>query len=390
MGTSRFTQRVVLCGMMLVIAGCLFWAGRSLPEKATHDAWASSSNTEQPGSMDEQFQTPVFGFGTTSPAAIETETPAHNRPPETGQAAPGLEDGTLTHWDASDIIGVNDILFQPETDAANAQQSAAKEAVTAIDLDKLRDYDYLRTQFYIVDADTGLLPSDVDSDTFLAADLTLDTELDGPKVLVFHTHSNEMYADSNPDDPMDGVFGAGALLADILTHQYGLETLHHTGRYDIVDGKSQIPGAYERMEPAITQILRDNPSIQLVIDLHRDGLREGVPPMVTDIDGKRTARIMFLNGMCRLRSQGVLTPVAGLANPYLSENMALSFQLQLEANHLYPNLTRKVYLKAYRYSLHMLPKSMLVEVGAQNNTKAEAFNAMPPLAEVIARVVKGE
>lgn len=342
--------------------------------------------------------TDTVSAANTADASMETETPTDSVPspletpaavtahPDAGPPV-SVEDNP--HWqEIQDIIGVNDIVFQPETDTDNAESSMRKEAVTEFDTEKLYDFEYLRTQFYLVDADTGLLPSDVDVDHFLLTDLTLNMSAEGPKILIFHTHSNEMYADSNPGDLFDGVMGAGARLASLLTEQYGIETLHHTGRYDIVNGKSQIPGAYERMEPAVEQILRENPSIQLVVDLHRDGLREGIPPMVTEINGQQTARIMFLNGMCRLRSNGVLAPVNGLENPYLADNMALSFRLQLTANQLYPNFTRKVYLKAYRYSLNLLPKSILVEVGAQNNTKQEALNAMEPLAEILSQVVK--
>ena len=54
---------------------------------------------------------------------------------------------------------------------------------------------------------------------------------------------------------------------------------------------------------------------------------------------------------------------------------------------LYPGFVRRNYLKTYRYSLHMLPKSLLVEVGAQTNTKEEAMNAMEPLAEILMSVI---
>jgi len=147
-------------------------------------------------------------------------------------------------------------------------------------------------------------------------------------------------------------------------------------------------GAYERMEPYIRQILQDNPSIEIVIDLHRDGLPEGAPPLVTYIDGQRVARIMFVNGLSRrYNSNGVLEAVPWLPNPYLRDNLAFSFQLQLAANSLYPGFARRVYLKAFRYSLHLRPRTILVEIGAQNNTMREAHNAMPHLAAVIADVV---
>ena len=76
-----------------------------------------------------------------------------------------------------------------------------------------------------------------------------------------------------------------------------------------------------------------------------------------------------------------------LANPYIEDNLALSFQMQLAAAEYYPGLTRKIYLKGYRYNLHLKPKSMLVEVGAQTNTFQEALNAMEPLSDILGLVL---
>jgi stage II sporulation protein P len=145
-------------------------------------------------------------------------------------------------------------------------------------------------------------------------------------------------------------------------------------------------GSYERMEPAIRKILQQNPSIEVLIDLHRDGIEKG--KLVTTIDGKPTAKIMFVNGICKTMKDGELTEITSLPNPYLMDNLAFSLQMQLKANELYPGLMRKIYIKPYRYSLHMLPKSLLVEVGANTNTVEEARNAMAPLAKILCEVLK--
>lgn len=288
-----------------------------------------------------------------------------------------------------DLIGIGDIRFQIEQEIM--QESARNHVFTEEDLYRLRDFEYLRTQFFVSDRNTRLLPQDIDIDTAIRADLTIDTSpTPGPRVLIFHTHSTEMFADSDPANPFDGVLGIGAYLAQVLQRDHGIQTIHDTTRYDIVDGRSQIMGSYERMEPYIRQILQDNPTIEVVIDLHRDGVPETMPPLVTYIDGKRVARIMFVNGLSRrYNSDGVLEPVEWLPNPYLRENLAFSFQLQMSANRLFPGFTRRVYLKAFRYSLHLMPRTMLLEVGAQTNTIEEARNAVPFIAEVIADVVLG-
>ena len=78
-----------------------------------------------------------------------------------------------------------------------------------------------------------------------------------------------------------------------------------------------------------------------------------------------------------------------LKNPYIEENLSFSLKLQIEAAKYYPGLMRKIYLKGYRYNLHLKPKALLVEVGAQNNTLQEELNAMEPLADILARVLSG-
>ena len=104
-----------------------------------------------------------------------------------------------------------------------------------------------------------------------------------------------------------------------------------------------------------------------------------------DLQGRPTARFMFFNGLSYLRRQG---EISYLETPYILDNLAFSFQAQVLANEYYPGLTRKIYLKAYRYNMHLCPKSMLVEVGAQTNTLEEAMNAMEPLADIIDKVIK--
>ena len=286
------------------------------------------------------------------------------------------------------LIGLEDIVFIPPAPLAEPR-AANRITLTPEYIRQLNSFDYLVNNIFLVDRYTVLFPSDIDAYAFLYTDFRIDTTVPGPQVLIFHTHSQERFVGSNPLDPMSGVMGVGRTLADILEGQYGINVMHYTGQFDVVDGRSRRQGAYERMEPVIRQILADNPSIQMVIDLHRDGVREGHGPFVTYIDGQRTARIMFFNGLSRQNRGGQITAVPWLPNPYLRENLNLSFQLQLAANQLYPGFARRAYLREFRYSLHMMPTSMFVEVGNQYNTLQEAQRAMGPLASVIATVVLG-
>jgi len=255
----------------------------------------------------------------------------------------------------------------------------ALEKKVIINRGKLQEFDYLRQNFYQVDNTTTVGSDLLDANQLLGKDMTLKQNVDGPQILIYHTHSQEGYKDSIPGDPTTSIVGVGDYLEQLLEQKYGVSVLHHKGVYDLPTRDN----AYSAALPNIEQVLKDNPTIEVVIDLHRDGVAEN-RHLVTEVDGKPTAKIMFFNGLCKTTSQGELTY---LPNPYIADNLALSFQMQLAAEEYYPGLMRKIYLKGYRYNLHMKPKSMLIEVGAQTNTLQEAKNAMEPLANILALVL---
>ena len=260
-------------------------------------------------------------------------------------------------------------------------------SVSAEEMARLRDFSYLRSSYYIIDSRTALLPSDIDAEEALELDFSIKKTTKEPKILIFHTHAHEGFADSDMSKGLsEGIWGAGEELKRILEEEYGIGVLHDDGQYDVVNGKGQITGAYERMEPPIRKILAEHPSIEVCIDLHRDGVGDSTR-LVTNINGRPCAQVMFFNGLCRLNKNGTTQAISGLENPYLKENLAFSLQMKTAADALYPGFSRKIYLNAYRFSLHMLPRSTLIEVGAQTNTKAEIWNSMEPLAKTLASVL---
>lgn len=268
---------------------------------------------------------------------------------------------------------------QPVVGVIDTSMGTATEKKVIINRVKLQDFDYLRQNFYQVDNTTTIGSDQLNVNKLLGKDMTLATDVEGPQILIYHTHSQEGYADSIPGDEATSVVGVGDYLETLLEQKYGIEVLHHKGQYDV----EKRDGAYSNARPDLERILEENPTIEVVIDLHRDGVPETMR-LVTEINGKSTAQIMFFNGLSRTTSKGELDY---LANPYIEDNLALSFQMQLTAAEYYPGFTRKIYLKGYRYNLHLRPKSMLVEVGAQTNTFQEAKNAMEPLADILAKVL---
>ena len=283
------------------------------------------------------------------------------------------------------------ILIQEEENLAEAeiqqdiitQEFIPHEKLAEINTVEFRDFDTFVSNFYTIDTNTLIGSDQLNVDVLESKDMTISRDTEGPQILIFHTHSQEAFADSIEGDTATSIVGIGAYLAQILTEEYGYQVIHHTGEYD----KKSRNDAYSLVLPEIEQILADNPSIQIVIDLHRDGFPEEAAKPVTDIDGRPTAKVMFFNGLSRTKHTG---NISYLYNQYINDNLAFSYQMQKKAAEYYPGLTRKIYLNGYRYNMHLCPKSLLIELGTQLNTVEEARNACEPLAHILHMVISGE
>ena len=250
-------------------------------------------------------------------------------------------------------------------------------------LAQLQDYDFLIKHFYTVHSSTTARREEMDAAVLTGMDLSMKKDPSVPQILIYHTHSQETYADYAAGNKKATVVELGNRLAALLEEK-GYQVLHDTTSYDMAAGKLDRNHAYNYALDGIMGILQKYPSIQVVLDLHRDGVKESLH-MVRTVNGKATAPIMFFNGM----SQTPEGEIEYLKNPYKTENLAFSLQMQLLAEEEYPDLTRKIFLKGLRYNLHVRPRSALIEVGAQTNTLEEALNAMEPLADLLDQVLGG-
>lgn len=253
-----------------------------------------------------------------------------------------------------------------------------------LSMERLNDFEYLVSNFYTVDSVTYINPSELNASELLGKDLRIDLNTGGSKILIYHTHSQETFADSD-NDPSTSIVGIGRYLTEILNNKYKIPTMHHEGVYDLINGKLDRSEAYEFAKPEVEQILAENPSIEVVIDLHRDGVAD-TTHLVTEINGKPTAQIMFFNGLSRTRVNGDL---AGMANPYLQDNLAFSLQMKIAAETKYPGFARRNYLRGYKYNMDLMSRMLLIEAGAQTNTVEEMRNAMEVLADLLNSVLTG-
>ena len=253
--------------------------------------------------------------------------------------------------------------------------------VKDIDLQQYYDEQKLIEDFYTIDASTGL-EHPLSVKELLHKDMTIQQSDTEPQILIYHTHSQEGYQNSMSGSINSSVVGVGEILANLLREEYGYQVIHSKEQFDVQSRDY----AYSYALPAIEQILKDYPTIEVVIDLHRDAVAED-RKLLTNIEGIDMAQLMFFNGLSFHKDIG---KIDYLSNPYLMDNLAFSFQMQLACESYYPGLARKIYLKGYRYNMHLCPKTLLVELGAQTNTFQEAVQSLAPLARCLHIVLSGE
>lgn len=302
---------------------------------------------------------------------------AENRE-ESGEVAVSAEGGGMV----GDVYKEQE---RKETEQTLASANAARKNNAVVE--KLRttlDTEYLWNKFYIVDSTTSVTKKLFQVDKLLNRNMAMAKKKGKKQILIYHTHgASEGFSDSKSGDVEESVVGVGTELARELEKR-GYGVYHDKTQYDLINGRLERSIAYNKSLDGIQAILKKYPDIEVTIDLHRDSVGKGKHTYTT-INGKRTAVVMFFNGMSRTKSG----EIAYLYNKNLQGNLAFSLQLKCMAMECYDGFTKPIYLKGYRYNLHLKERSLLIELGNENNTVAEAKNAAMPLADVLDKVLSG-
>lgn len=204
-----------------------------------------------------------------------------------------------------------------------------------------------------------------------------------PQVLIYHTHGTECYNPGysfydddiysvNTTDTTKNVVRIGTVIADVL-EENGIKTIHMTEMFDA----SGYSDAYERSCAAVEKVLAENPSIKIVLDIHRDTVidSEGTKlrPVVSTESGA-AAQLMILLGSGR----------SGAQVPQWRENLSFALAVCAEINEISEDILRPIMLRATRYNQHLSVGAILVEVGTCGNTLSEAERAAAIFAKALA------
>ena len=217
-----------------------------------------------------------------------------------------------------------------------------------------------------------------DLEALLKQKLELDLFGDGPRVLIVHTHATEGYRDTEGYRSLDETQNMVAIGEEVtrVLELGGIRVIHDRTLHDHPDYNS----AYSAARATIQAYLVEYPTIELVLDLHRDASAEGSPPMTTSatVDGQECAQLMMVVG----------TDAGGNHHPDWQQNLALALRLTALLEREDPGITRPLNLRSQRFNMDLCPGSLLVEVGAAGDTRQEAILAANALARAILRLAE--
>ena len=211
---------------------------------------------------------------------------------------------------------------------------------------------------------------------------TKQTDGSEPQILIVFTHGSESFFPDErnyyvptdiqrTEDTQFNVVRVGNRLAENL-RAYGLNVLVDETICDM----PSFTGAYAKSLKVIEAQLKANPSIQMVIDVHRDSLQSEngtAYKVVSDTERGKAAQLMLVMG----------TDLNGLVHPGWRDNLAMACQVQQLVAETYPTLMRPVNLRKERFNQHATPGSMLLEVGTAWNTLPEALLAVDLFCEEV-------
>lgn len=207
---------------------------------------------------------------------------------------------------------------------------------------------------------------------------------EGPQVLLYSTHATESYTQAGESyvqsaayRTLDGnynMLSLGAALEEVLEAR-GISTL----RDETIHDYPSYNASYSNARKGVAEILRENPSIRLVLDLHRDAAGSDAQQLRTlaQVEGVGSAQLMLVVG----------TDAGGLSHPDWRSNLSLALKLQVLLERAAPGITRPTCLRPQRFNQDLSPGCLIVEIGGAGNTRQEALRAIPVLAEAIAALL---
>ena len=194
-----------------------------------------------------------------------------------------------------------------------------------------------------------------------------------PVVLIVHTHATESYLPSSEGNyhrkgRLNTVRDAGDVLAETLD-KAGIPCVHDVTLHD----EKSYNQAYSRSYETTEALLKKYPSIECVIDLHRDAVPGEVSVATVSVGGKKCAKYSYV--------------VSNAVETYAS-NLAFIRKMNETATKKYDGFTGNILERGYRYNQNLSSKYMLLEIGYNRNDIEEVRCTAEMVGKILADTLK--
>ena len=218
----------------------------------------------------------------------------------------------------------------------------------------------------------------------------INSTIKRPTIVIYHSHTSETYIDDpryqdNNGHVLPGNIGnvgkVGIEMAKVLSEKYNFKVIHTTKIHD-----DRYSRSYYNSRITVKQLLEENEKIDLIIDVHRDGIKADVSrnDISTVINNQRAAIVMLL--VARGKYSYGDTNTDHISSNW-KDNLKLANSLAGKMDQMYPGLLRRLEVRdttTNRYNQDLSPNSILIEIGDYRNTTQEAVIAGRLVADSIA------
>ncbi len=196
---------------------------------------------------------------------------------------------------------------------------------------------------------------------------------DDPAVLIVHTHATETYlpetgSNYHSKSKENSVRDVGEVLAESLEKE-GIAVIHDETLHD----NPSYSSSYSRSYDTIQALLDKYPTIECVIDLHRDASASEAPGATVSIGGKTCSKYMY---------------VVSTAVPTYKNNLKFVKALNSVASDEFNGFTGSVLERGYAYNQGLSDKYLLLEIGTNRNHIEDSRNTARIFGKVLAQTLK--
>lgn len=220
----------------------------------------------------------------------------------------------------------------------------------------------------------NILDEEVNSQSEYINDPYPEKEINDPIVYLYNTHQLEEYQKTGNEshNVTPNVMMASYILREKLENK-GIPTIVEENNVTEIlrINNWNYASSYKVTKMLMEDAKEKNPTLKYFIDLHRDSVSKKIS--TTTINNKSYAKILF---------------IVGLENPNYQKNLDFTNKLQALFEQKYPGLSRGIYKKEGSgvngvYNQDFNEKTILIEVGATENTIEEVYNTIEAIADVL-------